>query len=44
MEPLHLGLGTILMDELDEVGEITFVHKGKIGVGYEINKMKKLCI
>ena len=32
------------MDELDEACEITFVHKGRVGVGYEINKIKKLCI
>jgi len=32
------------MDELDELGEMTFVFKGKVGVGYEINKIKKVCI
>ena len=40
LEPLHHSTGTILMDELDEVGELTFVHIGKVGVGYEINKTK----
>ena len=30
------------MNELDEIGEITFLQKGKIGIGFEINKMKKV--
>ena len=30
--------GSMLVNELDEYGEIIFVHKGCIGVGYEINK------
>ena len=34
--------GTTLINELDEFGEITFIEKGKIGIGYEINKHKKL--
>ena len=44
LEPLSHPAGTILMDELDEVGELTFVHKGKVAVGYELNKVRKLCI
>ena len=34
----------IIIDELDEVGEITFVTKGQVVVGYEINKQKRYCI
>ena len=44
LEPVQFQQGTILMDELDELGEMTFVFKGKVGVGYEINKIKKVCI
>jgi len=31
-----------LINELDEYNEITFIEKGKLGIGYEINKVKKL--
>jgi len=27
-----------------EVGEINFVHTGNVGVGYELNKFKKLIL
>jgi len=30
--------------ELDDVGEITFITKGKVALGYEINKIKKFQI
>ena len=33
-----------MINELDEIGEITFVHKGKVGVGFEINRMKKVVV
>ena len=29
---------------MDDVGEITFVYEGTVGIGYEINKMKKIGI
>ena len=29
---------------MDEVGEIIFVHQGNVGVGYELNKFKKLVL
>jgi len=35
--------GTLLINELDEYGEVTFCHKGIVGIGYEINKFKKIC-
>jgi len=44
LEPLQFEKGIILLNELDELGELTFVFKGRIGVGYEINKVKKICI
>ena len=34
--------GFLLVNELDEYGEVTFVYKGNIGIGYEINKLKKI--
>jgi hypothetical protein len=33
-----------LVGELDEFGEVIFITKGKIGVGYCINKQKKFQI
>jgi len=34
----------IIVNELDELGEIYFVYKGNVGVGYEINKFKKVVL
>ena len=44
LEPRYEHQGTIVINELDEFGELTFVCKGKVGIGYEINKVKKYCI
>ena len=44
IEPNYYKKGTILLSELDEVNSIMFVHKGDIGVGFEINKIKKIKI
>ena len=33
--------GKIIVNELDEFGEVTFVYKGKVALGFEINKIKK---
>jgi len=33
-----------MLNELDEVGEIYFIYKGNIGVGYELNKFKKVVL
>ena len=41
LEPRFEKRGTTLISELDEYGEITFIEKGKIGIGFEINKHKK---
>lgn len=38
LEPRCDQRHTILADELDEVCEITFITKGQVVVGYEINK------
>lgn len=35
---------TILKEELDEFNEIMFVNKGKVVIGYEMNKEKRYCI
>ena len=42
LEPYHLNKGSIIFNELDGVAEIMFVCHGSIGVGYEINKFKKI--
>jgi len=44
LEPLHMKKGVIILNELDEVGEIMFVCDGSIGVGYELNKFKKVVL
>jgi len=44
LEPYHQPTGVLLVNELDEVGEILFVQKGGIGVGYEINRMKRIVL
>ena len=38
LEPIHYEKYTLLIDELDEQNQITFIHKGQVVVGYEINK------
>ena len=44
LEPYHQPKGVLLVNELDEVGEILFVQQGSIGVGYEINRMKRIVL
>ena len=34
----------ILVDELDEFNEISFIDRGKVVIGYEINKQRRYCI
>lgn len=43
LEPRYEARGTILIDELDEVSEITFVTKGHCVIGFDFNKEKKYC-
>lgn len=44
LEPFREDKHTVLYNELDEFNEILFVNKGKVVVGYEINKVKRYCI
>jgi hypothetical protein len=44
LEPRHEVKGQTIIEELNEVNEIIFMTKGKIGVGYEINKSKRLVL
>ena len=44
LEPFEERKHVILANELDEFNEIMFVDKGKVVVGYEINKQKRYCI
>lgn len=43
LEPRYEPVKTLLVNELDEFGEISFVSQGNIGIGYEINRVKKIC-
>ena len=44
LEPVRYRKGYTMISELDEVHQLTFIHKGKVGIGFEINKMKKVAI
>ena len=44
LEPNREEKHTILINELDEFNQVEFVHKGKIVVGYELNKQKIYCL
>ena len=40
LEPRHEESKTILFNELDDFPEITFFNKGKVDIGFEINRKK----
>jgi hypothetical protein len=42
LEPIFERNSTVLVSELDEFNIITFITTGKVGIGYEINKYKKI--
>ena len=44
LEPREEAKGTIFLEELEEINELIFVNTGKVGVGYEINKQKFVCL
>ena len=44
LEPFEELKHTILANELYEFNEILFVNKGKVVIGYEINKQKRYCL
>ena len=44
LEPRFEKKNTIIYDELDEFCEIMFVYKGKVLIGYEINKQRRYCL
>ena len=44
LEPICAKENTILYNELDEFGEIIFVQKGIVSIGYELNKMRKMSL
>lgn len=41
LEPRFETRRTIIFDELEDVNDMIFIHKGKVVIGYEINKVKK---
>ena len=43
LEPRFEVRGTTIIDELDEVSEITFVTHGQCVIGFDFNKEKKYC-
>ena len=44
LEPYQEFAQTVIVSELQEYNEIIFVQKGKLQIGFEINKQKKYCI
>jgi hypothetical protein len=38
LEPIFYEKGTFIYRELDEFGEINFIQKGDVAIGFEINK------
>ena len=44
LEPIKYHKNMILINELDEFSEITFINKGIVMIGYELNKEKRYCI
>ena len=44
LEPRFEKKHTVVVDELDEFLDIIFVYKGKVAIGYEINKQRRYCI
>ena len=42
LEPIFGPMGSSLAVELDEMGQVIFITKGKVGLGCEVNKIKKL--
>ena len=44
LEPIKINFGKIIRNELDEFGELTFVTHGSIGIGYELNRIKKIVL
>jgi len=44
LEPRKDARHSILVDELDEFNEISFINNGEVVIGYEINKQRRYCI
>ena len=42
LEPRYEQNGFYLVKELDSFEEITFISQGKVGLGFEVNKNKKI--
>ena len=40
LEPRHEHPDTLVFDELEEVNEVIFFHKGSLDLGFEINRFK----
>ena len=44
LEPVYYRSGYKIHNELDEFGEITFIHRGDVKVGFKINEMERYAI
>ena len=44
LEPRFEEKGSLLFDELQEISEIVFIIRGKVDVGYELNKNKRFVV
>ena len=44
LEPRFELKYAVLLDEMEEVNEIIFINKGKVAIGYSVNKKRKYSI
>lgn len=44
LEPRFEYKGTQILNECEEINEITFVDRGEVVIGYELNKVKRFCL
>jgi CRP-like cAMP-binding protein len=44
LEPRFEPAGTTILEELQEINEIIFISKGRVAVGFEINKKKEFAL
>lgn len=42
LNPRHEPAGVMILEEMDEVGELVFVQQGTVAIGYTINKQRYL--
>ena len=44
LEPIREFKHQIIINENEEMNQVTFITHGKVALGYEINKQKRYCL